>query len=116
MHKSLRSVPKLFPARSFFLSLRRRSGERTEERGILTNVPPLPGPLLHPMEEREFFDRSSAAQGPFVIAWHPPCAVLLLRDKFLELRPVVEGAEILVGGGIFPQVWRRGLLGEPMRA
>jgi hypothetical protein len=34
-----------------FLSPRRRSGERTEVRGI--QGPPLPGPLLHPMEERE---------------------------------------------------------------
>jgi len=38
----------------FFLSPRGTSGERTEERGILNkNAPPLPGPLLHPMEERE---------------------------------------------------------------
>jgi len=29
-----------------------------EYRGAASqNVPPLPGPLLHPMEEREFFDR-----------------------------------------------------------
>jgi hypothetical protein len=25
-----------------------------QERGIFTKAPPLPGPLLHPMEEREF--------------------------------------------------------------
>jgi hypothetical protein len=44
-------------AAHFFLSLRRRSGERTEERGDPAtnrqNTPPLPGPLLHLMEERE---------------------------------------------------------------
>jgi hypothetical protein len=33
------------------LSLRGTSGERTEETN--KNVPPLPNPLLHPMEERE---------------------------------------------------------------
>jgi hypothetical protein len=38
----------------FFLSPRGTSGERIEERGIPSqNGPPLPGPLLHPMEERE---------------------------------------------------------------
>jgi hypothetical protein len=44
-------VSRLPPAR--FLSPRRRSGERIEERGFPEkNVPPLPVPLLHPMEER----------------------------------------------------------------
>jgi hypothetical protein len=38
----------------FFLSPRRRRGERTEERGNPNDyVPPLPVPLLHRMEERE---------------------------------------------------------------
>ena len=37
----------------FFLSPRGTSGERTEERGCPKNEPPLPSPLLHPMEERE---------------------------------------------------------------
>jgi hypothetical protein len=37
----------------FFLSPRGTSGERTEERGSSKNKPPLPSPLLHPMEERE---------------------------------------------------------------
>jgi hypothetical protein len=36
----------------FLLSPRGTSGERTEERWALI-VPPLPGPLLHPMEEWE---------------------------------------------------------------
>src|SRR5258708_1422175 len=43
-----------FGARFYFLSPRRRSGERIEERGILTERPSSPGPLLHRMEEREF--------------------------------------------------------------
>ena len=38
----------------FSLSPRGTSGERIEGRGILNkNAPPLPGPLLHPMDERE---------------------------------------------------------------
>jgi hypothetical protein len=39
----------------FFLSPRGTSGERSEERGLAfkQNAPPLPGPLLHPIEERE---------------------------------------------------------------
>jgi len=38
----------------FLLSPRGTSGERIEERGILDQrAPPLPGPLLHQMEERE---------------------------------------------------------------
>src|SRR6185369_6722433 len=36
-----------------FLSPRRRSGEKTDERGGLKQRT-LPDPLLHPMEEREF--------------------------------------------------------------
>ena len=40
--------------RCFVLSPRGTSGERIEERGIPDkNAPPLPGPLLHRMEERE---------------------------------------------------------------
>ena len=37
-------LPKLFGARLFFLSPRRRSGERTEERGIFTKRPSSPRP------------------------------------------------------------------------
>jgi hypothetical protein len=36
-----------------FLFSRGTSGERAEERGCSRNKPPLPSPLLHPMEERE---------------------------------------------------------------
>jgi len=38
----------------FFLSPRGTSGERIEERGIFEKEHPLPGPLLHPMKEREW--------------------------------------------------------------
>src|SRR6266566_631719 len=41
-------------AHFFFLSPRRGSGARTEERGNLAERPSSPRPLLHPMEEREF--------------------------------------------------------------
>src|SRR5437899_637459 len=46
-------------------------GARTSQR----DVPAMLNRYLHPMEEREFFDCSSTVQSPFVISWHPPCAV-----------------------------------------
>jgi SagB-type dehydrogenase family enzyme len=48
------------PQDYFFLSPRGTSGERIEERGI-KNAPPLPGPLLQPMEERGENRRAFAA-------------------------------------------------------
>src|SRR5947207_14324851 len=44
MHKSFRSLHKFGGTGFFFLSPRRRSGERTEERCILTQCPSSPRP------------------------------------------------------------------------
>ena len=52
------------PQGYFFLSPQGTSGERIEERGIPNkDAPPLPGPLLHPMEEREKTRLAFAAPG-----------------------------------------------------
>jgi len=60
-----RILRKIFGAQFFFLSPRGTSGERIEVRGFFKNKPPHPGPLLHPMEEREF-GCDSVALGSFV--------------------------------------------------
>jgi hypothetical protein len=53
MTESFLSIHKIPKHAAFSLSPRGTSGERVRERGPPENAPPLPGPLLHFMEERE---------------------------------------------------------------
>src|SRR5258708_39686559 len=61
----------------FFLSPRRRSGERTEERGCVTparKAPPLPVPLLHRLGERGWLRPRRALRVTPPVAPRPPGA------------------------------------------
>src|SRR5258708_26348634 len=73
----------------FFLSPRRRSGERTEERGCVTparKAPPLPVPLLHRLEEREWLRLSRVLRVTPHVAPQPRGADGAARRPYLSNR------------------------------